>query len=279
MRVLIFGAEGIAGAALMRLMPDALGTTRREAQTGLGARLLGGIDIANRDDIERAFDWVSPSVVINCAGIVKSECDKHPESRVRAVNAIAPHEIADVASEEVGGCRVIHLSTDCVYDGSRGARMDGEPTDATDLYGKTKAQGELVFYPRCLTIRSSFIGADPTYRRGLLEWLRKEATEKSEVTGFTNMMWSGLSAAELARAIALAVAIPALSGLYHVSGPVISKADLLSVLIEAHGLHCAVRRVDEPRIDRTLDDSRFRTATGYNPPTWAEMAKELARDT
>lgn len=267
MRVLVLGAEGMLGAALMR-WPDAYGTTRRHLSN---PHILAGIDVTRFDDLRRALDWCAPDVVINCAGVVKSECDRCRPERVIATNSIAPHVLAALTTSL--GCRVIHVSTDCVFDGTRGARGESDPTDATDLYGQTKATGELVDYDHCVTLRTSFVGRDLVRKRGLLEWL---LAQTSEAVGYANAMWSGLSTHELARAIRAVVNDKNLKGLYHVAGPLISKAELLQTLIEAYGLPCHLQLEDEPRIDRSLDSSRFRQATGYLAPSWPIMAKELA---
>ena len=272
MSVLILGAEGIAGSALMRAIPDARGTTRRSSPAD--SRIIPNVDITSRGDLEMALAHVDPDVVVNCAGVVQSECGSRASDCVCAVNAEAPHMLAEMTARS--GCRVVHLSTDGVFDGARGGRTEAELPDANDPYGKSKASGELATYDHCLTIRTSFIGLDPMRGRGLLEWL---LAQEGEITGYANMLWSGLSADELARVIA-AYAIPsALSGLYHVSGPVISKADLLAELICAMDLPVHVRHVNEPRIDRTLDGSKFHQATGYVAPSWSWMAQELAHGT
>lgn len=270
MKTLVIGAEGIAGTALMQALPDALGTTRRAISSD-PIRIMGSIDITYTEDLLRAFYWATPEAVVNCAGIVKSECDKHSQYQVGMVNGRGPHTIAQIA--KAFKCRVIHLSTDCVFDGTRGGRTENDLPDATDLYGRTKSNGEIKTDPHCVTLRTSFIGRDRTYKRGLLEWL---FTQKNETIGFTRAMWSGLSAPELARVVKKVLNARGLSGLYHVSGPVISKADLLEVLIKAFNLPCRVRREDEPRIDRTLNGLKFLQAIGYTPPTWSDMAKELA---
>jgi dTDP-4-dehydrorhamnose reductase len=267
-RILVLGAEGMLGSVLMR-WPDAYGTTRRHSNN---PHILAGIDITRFDDLIRALDWCAPEVVINCAGIVKSECDQNRPERVIATNSVAPHVLATLTAPL--GCRVIHVSTDCVFDGTRGARKESDPTDATDLYGQTKAAGELVEYNHCVTLRTSFIGIDLVRKRGLLEWL---LAGEGKAVGYTNAMWSGLSTHELARAIRVAVDDKNLKGgLYHVAGPLISKADLLQVLIEAYKLPCRLQLEDEPRIDRSLYGSKFTQATGYCAPSWATMAEELA---
>jgi len=274
-RVLVLGAQGMLGAALVRQLSgrmDVFGTTMENGN--YEDRLIRGVNISRTADIERAVDWSSPDAVVNCAGIVKGECSTRHASVVWDVNARAPHAIAAIAGRR--GCRFLQVSTDCVFSGRTGGYREGDPTDAEDTYGKSKAAGEVVG-PHCLTIRTSFVGRDPRRRRGLLEWLLARDAAGEPVQGYTRSLWSGLSAPELARAVGLALATPGLSGLYHVAGPTVSKADLLEALV-LEGLTCRVERVDGPPVDRSLDGSRFAEATGYAPPTWAEMARELADD-
>ena len=121
------------GAALMRTFHDALGTTRRTAPAGA---LLPGIDITDAGHLQQAFDWARPEVVINCAGVVKSECGGHDSNYVNMVNGFVPHSIAALAY--VYRCRFIQISTDCVFSGKYGARNETDECDATDLYGRSK---------------------------------------------------------------------------------------------------------------------------------------------
>lgn len=269
MNVLVLGADGMLGAALMSKFDTFLGTSRRRL---IGTqRVLQDVDVTRLEDLRRAFDWAKPEAVINCVGVVKSECVNYPTSWVEDVNGNSPHVIAGLAA--ANGVRVIHVSTDCVFDGTHGNRTEEEITDARDLYGKSKAAGELLSYGHCVTLRTSFIGRDRTNRRGLLEWL---LAQTGETIGYSNAFWSGLSACELARVIGCILSNKRLTGLYNVAGPLISKADLLQLLIEVYALPCRVRRVSDPSIDRSLDGSKFKRATGYVAPTWIDMAKELA---
>jgi dTDP-4-dehydrorhamnose reductase len=67
-----------------------------------------------------------------------------------------------------------------------------------------------------------------------------------------------------------------LEGLWHVSAAPIAKHDLLLLLRDAFELDLDIEPDDSVAIDRSLDSSRFRGATGFQPPTWPEMAAELA---
>ena len=256
MKALIFGSKGMLGSAL-RVQLERVNMEVSCSTT----------DITRLDSIEHEFREVRPDVAINCAGIVKSEC--HDRERAIAVNARAPHVLAGVAWKY--SAKFVQVSTDCVFNGRGGNYCESDPTDAEDLYGQTKVEGEITDREDCLTIRTSFIGYDVRRRRGLLEWL---LSQHDVVFGHNRAFWSGLSAPELSRAILLG-ASSGLYGLYHVTGPVVSKADLLEVLVRELGLACRVERIPDDVLDRTLNGSRFVAATGYIAPDWAHMAREL----
>lgn len=268
MRVLVFGAEGMLGRELMR---DAAFFGASYRPVTWDKRIMPGADISKQDELRRAFDIIAPDVVINCAGIVKSECESYSENRVFEVNGGAPHLIADEA--ESRGCRFIHISSDCVFDGSRGMRTEDDFPDAKDVYGRSKAMGEVDDKRTAVTLRTSFVGPDPRHRRGLLEWLLASA----DAPGYARVMWSGLSVIEVARAISLVLERPALCGLFNVAGAPISKFDLLHVLARAFELDVEIQREERTFSDRTLDGSRFRAATGFVAPEWRTMAEALGK--
>jgi dTDP-4-dehydrorhamnose reductase len=69
---------------------------------------------------------------------------------------------------------------------------------------------------------------------------------------------------------------PELSGLYHVSSDPISKYDLLLLAREAYQKDITILLDQEFLCDRSLDSALFRDATGYRPPAWPEMIREMA---
>jgi dTDP-4-dehydrorhamnose reductase len=186
------------------------------------------------------------------------------------VNSALPHWL------EAEGCRVLHVSTDCVFSGEKGNYTPDDDADPVDLYGATKLAGEL-HGPSSITLRTSFIGWEDGTKRGLLEWLVRQ----TRVDGYVNALWSGLSAREVARAIVKTVegaADNSQRSLYHLCGRVISKRDLLGVLNDHLKLNLEITPVYEPVNDRSFDGSMFNRDFEYEPPSWEEMAAELARE-
>jgi dTDP-4-dehydrorhamnose reductase len=168
---------------------------------------------------------------------------------------------------------MIHFSTDCVFSGKKGNYLESDQSDAEDLYGRTKFLGE-VSYPHTVTLRSSIIGRELKARLGLIEWF---LCQKGPVHGYKNAIYTGFTTDEMSK-ILLNVIIPnpALSGVYHVSSDPISKYDLLRLVKEKLNLETEIIPDEGFRCDRSLDSSRFRSLTGYTPPSWEQMIEELA---
>jgi dTDP-4-dehydrorhamnose reductase len=191
-----------------------------------------------------------------------------------AVNARFPHRLAEIAARH--GARLVHFSTDCVFDGTRGGYRETDHPNAVDDYGAAKAAGEPVG-EHCLVVRSSFVGLECAPGRSLLEWaLSRRGTR---VEGYAQARYSGLAAPTLARIVARVIATtPVLTGMFHVASTPITKHDLLRAMSDALDLRLTVVPVDEPVVDRTLDGRAFTARTDIVVPSWDEMMQDLARD-
>jgi dTDP-4-dehydrorhamnose reductase len=238
------------------------------------ARTLTGVDVARPGVLDELLARVRPDVVVNCIGIVKQLAEaKDPVTSI-TINALHPHLLARACA--VRGSRLIHISTDCVFDGARGGYREDELTNATDLYGRTKALGE-VTAPGCLTLRTSIIGRELDGTSGLVEWFLSR--RGSTADGYSRALFSGLTTAELSRVILQVIDDhPALEGLYHVSAAPIDKYALLTLLDRAFGTGVTITSRDTPVIDRSLDSARFRRVTGIVPPAWDAMVDAMAAD-
>jgi len=99
------------------------------------------------------------------------------------------------------------------------------------------------------------------------------------VRGFQKAIFSGFTTIRLAEIIADVLENhPELHGLYQVSSEPINKYDLLMLVRDAFEVNITIEPDTAVQIDRSLDSSKFRTATGFEPPAWSTMIDELAQD-
>lgn len=287
MRVLILGAAGMLGHKVLQHFvargDDVTGTVRDGREKSALARLplFAGNNILWNVD---ALDWPGlratvrahqPDVVINALGIIKQrQLAKSPIPSIQ-VNALLPHLLAETLAPWNG--RLVHISSDCVFNGSRGHYTEDDPSDADDLYGRSKCLGEVVDAANAITLRSSIIGRELRHHQSLLDWFL--AQRGGQAQGYRRVLYSGLTTIEMALVIDQVVHqhLP-LSGLYQVTSATISKHDLLVLLAATFKLDVRIIPMDTPVSDRSLCGDRFRQATGYVAPPWADLAAALAAD-
>lgn len=281
MRILVLGGDGMLGHELFTNLRTRHETrvTLRQPLAAYSARGLftasnafAGVDVRTQGHLEQVLREFNPDAVVNAVGIVP----QRPESKQAIVsievNALVPHRVAIACR---GTARLIHLSTDCVFSGDRGNYSEADRPDPVDLYGRSKLLGE-VSDDGALTIRTSMIGRGLYRKTSLIDWF---LAQRGKVQGYRRAIFSGLSTREIARVIGMLLEKhPQASGLYHLSAEPISKYELLARLRERVQGEAEIVPVEEPRIDRSLDSTRFRRVFGYQPPSWDAMLDELAGD-
>jgi len=280
MKILVLGGDGMLGHELftqLRARHEVRATLRQPlaAYSGKGlfdsGNAFAGIDVRIAGRVETVVGEFRPEAVVNAAGIVKQRAESEDAIASIEVNALMPHRLALAC--RAAGARLVHLSTDCVFSGSRGGYREEDPPDPVDLYGRSKLLGE-VSGEGALTLRTSMIGLGLYRKTSLVDWF---LAQSGRVAGYRNAVFSGLTTRELVRVIGrLLENHPQASGLYHLSAAPISKLELLLKLRERLALKLEIAPVDEPRIDRSLDATRFRRVFGYAAPSWDEMLDELA---
>jgi dTDP-4-dehydrorhamnose reductase len=236
----------------------------------LHARVISGVDVEDVDSLLQLFERVEPDIVINCIGLIKQlSRAAHPLSAI-PINAVLPHRLAKLCA--VASARLIHVSTDCVFDGKKGGYVEADPADAQDLYGRSKHLGE-VDYPNAITLRTSLIGHELGTAVGLLGWF---LSSEGEVRGFTRAIFSGLPTVELSEIIRdYVIPRPQLHGVYHVAAEAISKYDLLHLVAQIYGKKIKIVPDENLIIDRSLNANRFRSVTGYQAPEWTSLVKKM----
>lgn len=281
MKVLVLGVSGMLGNTVLRYFADdsryqVFGSARSSAvrrafPPSLAERIVLGTDVDNPDSLALLFAKVQPDVVINCIGLVKQLAEANDPLQAIPINSLLPHRLARLCA--IAGARLVHVSTDCVFDGARGGYTEADQSDATDLYGRSKYLGE-VSYEHTITLRTSIIGHELNSANGLVGWF---LGQQGSIKGYTKAIFSGLPTVELAHVIR-DVVLPhqQLHGLYHVAAQPINKFDLLTLVKQTYQKEIEIVADDKLKIDRSLNADRFREATGYSAPAWPELIQKMA---
>lgn len=281
MRILICGGDGMLGHQLLKSWRDGheVWVTLRQGAPVYGryaglfaGRAIFDVDVRGLQGVVDAVAKVKPDAVVNAVGIVKQRPGANEVIPSLEVNALFPHRLAQVCA--AAGARMIHLSTDCVFSGSKGGYVETDVPDAKDLYGRSKLLGEVI-EPHCLTLRTSIIGLELGRHGSLVEWF---LAQRGRIKGFRRAIYSGLTTLEMARAIEhFLVQQPKFGGLWHLSSSPIAKYDLLAKLSERLGrMDVEIAPDDEFVCDRSLDSGALRRKTTYRVPPWDVMLDELA---
>jgi len=283
MNVLILGATGMLGHKLMQVLlheHTVTGTVRRNTSVLMdhpifsNMNILGNISADNLETIRTAIDKENPEVIINCIGIVKQLPAAQDPLQSISINAFFPHKLAKICQQK--NIRLIHMSTDCVFSGNKGNYTETDPSDAEDLYGKTKYLGE-VDYPGCLTLRTSIIGRELETKHGLIEWFLSQ--EGKTVSGYKKAIFSGLTTLALSEIIAEILADhPRVSGIYQVASEPISKYDLLNLVKKTYVMKIKIDPDETIINNRSLNPEKFKKETNIKIPSWEYMIEEMYRD-
>lgn len=245
MRVFILGASGMAGhviTAWLRSNTDwEVITHVRSTKVDSQSMVLDLYDHA--PELSVMLRAVNPDVVINAVGILPGQAKKEPHVAAY-LNTFLPHFVASK-------CRLIHISTDCVFSGKDHGPFDEASTPtARDIYGVTKIAGEVTGGEH-LTIRTSIVGPEIKVGTGLFDWfIRQEGT----VGGWTNALWNGVTTIELARTIQACIE-QGRTGLKHLhAGDQVSKFELLEIFNEEYRREVTIEPVIlDHEIDKRLE--------------------------
>ncbi len=274
------GATGLIGSHIFRYLSsntfhNVFGSIRklediRYFSDRYQSNLYPHINIKNSANVLNIFEMVKPEVVINCIGLTKHIPQASDPIKMIELNATWPHRLAKICSNF--GAKLIHISTDCVFLGSKGNYLELDVPDASDWYGRTKLLGE-VNYGGHLTLRTSTIGHELHTKYGLLEWF---LAQDKECVGFSKAVFSGLPSVVFAEVIEKFVLPHAeLRGLYQVSADPISKFDLLKLIAAVYGKKIMILQDHQFTIDRSLNHEKFKAATGYIPSAWPDLIESM----
>jgi dTDP-4-dehydrorhamnose reductase len=266
-KILVIGSKGMAGHMIRQVLLES-GKFRLIdiARDELFFKPSFLFDISDLVKLNEVLEYESPDVVINCIGVLNESAESNAEKSI-FFNSYLPHYIANRCN------KMIHISTDCVFNGKRGGYVESAVKDGIGLYAQTKALGE-VNYGNHLTIRTSIIGPElKSDGIGLFHWFMNQ---DHNIKGYTRAYWSGVSTFQLAQFILNVLESENnLRGLIHLTNnEKISKYDLLNVFSKVLEKTITIIPYDQYQVDKSLKNTRSDVLTVSL--TYEQMLIELA---
>ncbi len=269
MKYLIFGVQGMAGHMIAQYLLEqghsVIGFARTESKICpticADAKKEAMVDQAL---LSNDFDYV-----INAIGVLNQAVDRDLASGIY-LNSVFPHLLAQKL--ENTKTKLIHISTDCVFEGKKGAYTENDIPDAKSYYGRSKALGEVID-ERNLTIRTSIVG--PELKKdgiGLFHWFM---SQKQPIYGYTHVIWSGVTTLQLAKTIEQDSQTPHVGLRHLVNNQTICKYELLRLFQQyCTKQHISIQANDLPISDKSLVQTK--TDNMFIVPTYEQMIQEMA---
>jgi len=266
MKLLILGSDGMLGHVVKIYFEekgyDVVCTTRRDDKSELYFNITNSVS-----EIEKIIKRVKPDVVINCIGILNKVAEEHKALAI-LVNSYLPHYLDEISVEN--NFKLIHVSTDCVFDGKTGNYDEMSIPNETSMYGRTKALGEVI-NDRSVTLRTSIVGPDINENGvGLFKWFMEQ---EGEVGGYDRVLWTGITTIWFARCMEMAIENN-LTGLHHcVNNDVISKYDLLVLFKKYFNKDIVINHNPDVESKKTL--IRTNKSFDFGIPSYDDMIKDM----
>lgn len=247
-KIIVFGPNGMLGRYITEYFTkrnlEVVKINRKiyDAADNDSSKLLrilkSHVDEAHMDDI----------YVINCIGIIPQKNSIENETSLFIkVNSIFPHLLS--ICSRILNFKLIHITTDCVFDGLVGSYDENSIHTEKNIYGKSKSSGEP---SDCCVIRTSIIGEELQGKKSLLEWVRSQ--NNREIGGFINHHWNGVTCLQLAKIIDQMIREHNLwEGVRHIHSPdSVSKYQLVKDIIEVYQLDIKLFVDSKYSTDKTL---------------------------
>lgn len=276
MRLLVTGANGQVGHALVR-----------QGGAAVVGRDRAALDVTDREAVRRAVQEHAPDLVVNAAAYTAVDRAEAEEETAFAVNRDGPAHLADACAE--AGIPLIHLSTDYVFDGAKGAPyVEEDDTAPLGVYGLSKEAGEEAVRERLgrhVILRTSWVFGD--HGQNFVRTILRLGRERDVLRVVADQRGNPTAAADIARAV-LEIAERIVGGeeaswgTFHFAGQPATTWHGFAEAILAEARHQGPVRAERvepiptsayptlaPRpVDSRLDGSKLATVWGIDAPPW-----------
>ena len=289
-RIGVLGSTGMLGSALTRVLSSRNHDViefNRNGHSVVGDKVVKKLD-ATWSENQLAAQILKSEVdyLVNAIGLIKqviNEADEESVKLAKQINGEFPKKINSFSI--ANDIPVIQIGTDCVFSGERGDYTEIDEYSPIDLYGRTKARGELDS-GAAMTIRSSIVGSEVASKNSLLNWVLSQPLN-GKVNGYSNHFWNGVTTLAFAKVVAGIIENDQFApGIAHlIPKDFVSKKELISIMAQEFQREDLVIEdfPSETPINRTLatvdtsTNARFWSLAGYNQiPNIAELIQEFA---
>lgn len=239
MRLVVTGAGGMLGINLCLQQAGRHAVTALTYDVPLRGAAFDSfsVDITDFKAVEKILENAKPDAVIHCAAMADVDsCEKQPDL-AKLVNSEAPGFLAEWCAKHA--VRMVQISTDAVFDGTRGDYVETDIPNPLSVYAQTKLKAEqnvASVHPDAIIARVNFFGFSPSGKRSLAEFFLNHLRARQVVQGFQDVYFCPLYAGHLCSTL-IAMLGKGMSGLFHVVSPsALSKFTFGQKLAERYGL-------------------------------------------
>lgn len=237
-KILVTGANGLLGKKVIEIF-------QRESEHEIiptsytkSADVPLQLDITNKESVREAFSVIRPTMVINTAAY--TNVDKAEDERELAymVNATGVENLGEAG--RIYGSKIVHISTDYVFDGRKGNYTENSRPDPINYYGKTKLAGENLLKARTdnyAIVRTQVLyGYARDVKKNFALWTIENLSAGRPIRVVTDQIGNPTLADELAYAL-LKICEKDVVGVYHFSGiDALSRYDFAKLIAEVFAL-------------------------------------------
>lgn len=271
-KILILGSTGMLGNTIAKYFLNLNDMEVYLTYRNENVKILQCKNNIKFDALQDEIDILPKDIdyIINCIGVIKPFMNEDPIA-ARYINAIFPWKLAQWSKEN--DSKLIHITTDCVYSGSKGKYIESDLHDALDDYGKSKSLGEPI--DECMVLRTSIIGEEIHKDASLIAWTKSQ--KGKTINGFTNHFWNGITSNEYAKCCEKIIRENLYEkGLFHIHAKdIVTKYEMMQYFNEKFDLNLTINPIETNiACNRSLASEKD-LCIKLNIPTVKEMIMEL----